>query len=218
MITKKSNIYPLLLTTFFLCGMLLANNNVRAQEVEFSEEIIEAEDTSIRFQEKYNYLIRADKEEKGLVRITLLRVPGFPVPGFGYEHKLRPAISVFADAGARWGIQTDTIGGFSISSTGIRGVEIEGGVRYYYNIVKRIKKGKSANNFSANYLAYHTFLTSNTEDNDININIYPAVVYGIQRRLGDYGFFDFNVGLKTNFNNSFSIDGIFASFKLGIGL
>ena len=77
--------------------------------------------------------------------------------------------------------------------------------RYYYNLPRRIRKGKSANNFSANYLSlalggsagrhstdtpFHQYETEN-----VPLRLDGAILYGLQRRLGRYGFVDFNFGI-----------------------
>ncbi len=79
--------------------------------------------------------------------------------------------------------------------------------RYYYNVDKRIQKGKSIKNNSANYLAMHfsylpDFLIS-TKYASTNIersfNIIPT--YGLRRNISGGLNFDFEIGLGYQVNN-----------------
>lgn len=79
--------------------------------------------------------------------------------------------------------------------------------RYYYNVDKRIQKGKSIKNNSASYLAMHfsylpDFLTS-TKYASTNIeksfNIIPT--YGLRRNISGGLNFDFEIGLGYQVNN-----------------
>lgn len=79
--------------------------------------------------------------------------------------------------------------------------------RYYYNLNKRIRRGKSASNFSANYLGVglgaglgkQSYLSPfyNYYDSGPQrfVRATAMLQYGLQRRLGPYGFVDFNCGL-----------------------
>jgi hypothetical protein len=76
--------------------------------------------------------------------------------------------------------------------------------RYYYNLNRRIRKGKSASNFSANYLSLALGSSLGRQAQETPFFGYDyggplarvdaAVLYGLQRRLGRYGFVDFNFG------------------------
>jgi len=63
--------------------------------------------------------------------------------------------------------------------------------RYYYNLKKRIRKGKTGNNLFANYfgakIAYHT----NTRD---NLPYGYGIMWGLQRRLFNTVFIDYSLG------------------------
>ncbi|RAK63911.1 hypothetical protein [Hymenobacter edaphi] len=77
--------------------------------------------------------------------------------------------------------------------------------RYYYNLNQRIRKGKSASNFSANYLGLGLGAGLGRFSNlSPFYNYYESgqvaratamLQYGLQRRLGPYGFVDFNLGI-----------------------
>jgi hypothetical protein len=80
--------------------------------------------------------------------------------------------------------------------------------RYYYNREQRIRKGRNVGNFSANYLSlalgtglgretHETpfFLYLNNRRQFITADV--ALLYGLQRRLGRYGFLDVNTGVAA---------------------
>jgi hypothetical protein len=106
--------------------------------------------------------------------------------GIGFEQKIKPAFSVLAD------LQHTLEKGWPLKDNPKYSLNI--GARYYYNINARIRKGKSANNFSANYLGIYqqNMLLKENEDYHYQSNL--NFLYGIQRRLGKYGFVDFGVG------------------------
>lgn len=92
-----------------------------------------------------------------------------------------------------------------------------GGVRYYFNMNKRILKGKSANNFSANYLSVRANYKRRPPDSDNQLSL--DLLFGIQRRLWKYGYVDFDIGLENIIapfdTNTAGVD-FTASIQLGI--
>ncbi|MDO7847883.1 hypothetical protein Q5H92_16075 [Hymenobacter sp. M29] len=72
--------------------------------------------------------------------------------------------------------------------------------RYYYNLNRRIRKGKSASNFSANYLSLALGSSVGRQAQETPffgydyggrvVRLDAALVYGLQRRLGRYGSID----------------------------
>ena len=88
--------------------------------------------------------------------------------------------------------------------------------RWYYDLAKRIKEGKSENNFSANYLgfrftqAFNPALHRNSGelthsngkyDSDYQLEQLKhsiSISYGLQRRFLKHGFVDFGVQLSRN--------------------
>lgn len=112
------------------------------------------------------------------------------------------------------------------------------GVRYYYEMADRIRKGLSANNLSGNYVMaqvsesfrefnagkYYNQLTQEKFNYRYSNNLLGDpqprvfVAYGIQRRLGGRGYFDINAGPEILFTGGF---GTRDSFQLnaivGIG-
>lgn len=148
-----------------------------------------------------------------------------------YEHKLRPNWSVLAEI-------SPALLRYRNAEQGPlqTGLEVESQVagRCYYNLNRRIRKGKSASNFSANYIslalgssvgrhAYGTPFTSNGAQ-DQRFRVSAALLYGLQRRLGRYGFVDVMAGLPLPLlptagplfpNNSLHL---LLDFRLGMAL
>ncbi len=113
--------------------------------------------------------------DKDSVKTNVLRL--------AYERKIRPNWS--------W-IVSPTL---QADRDRVRDVGISGGLRFYYNQQNRILKGKSANNFSANYLG--AYLNGRTRPGENQQQLSIDLVYGIQRRLGRWAFVDFDLGLSN---------------------
>ena len=104
----------------------------------------------------------------------------------GYEYKLMPSISL--------GINLKSNGSWSQSSvfSGSLAANIQG--RWYFDMNRRIREGKSANNFSGNYLAIvgEKYWQS-------YYNVYPQIrtglEFGLQRRFFNNGAIDFAAGV-----------------------
>ncbi|MDN5201463.1 hypothetical protein QQ008_08825 [Fulvivirgaceae bacterium BMA10] len=179
--------------------VLVVHSTATAQNekvtIESSEETME-EGRFSKLLGTYNDIVRIQEEKLTLFKIDLISPIGFIITEerrevsennldiqstfrFAYEKKYRPAWS--------W-----------LVATKLRLDELDivlsGGVRYYYNINRRILKGKSANNFSANYLSLQPDFRI-TEHYESFSPLTLKMLYGIQRRLGKRGYFDVNVGL-----------------------
>lgn len=183
-----------------------------------------------RFVKAYQKFIRAQVEEKTLIKIGAL--PQFGYAGYvgpaygvstqlGVEHKLIPAISVLV------ALHTDYqhLGSLS-EEVRLRGV-LAG--RWYYAQNRRIRAGLSANNFSHQYLTIQTSrsllsrarLLATGESYALKASDYVSIGYGVQRRLGRFGYVDWNVGPgyvvdnRTNYTSRFTLN---VSFSIGLGL
>lgn len=77
--------------------------------------------------------------------------------------------------------------------------------RYYYNLGRRLRLGKSTGTFAGNYFsvalgggfgrrAHETAFLFYTKSGPF-ARFDAALLYGLQRRLGRHGFIDFNVGI-----------------------
>ena len=105
--------------------------------------------------------------------------------------------------------------------------------RYYYNLKKRIRKGKSANNLSGNYVALagsQSLYFFNSVDNPVrsykglsgwNNTRAAFITWGMQRRIFSKGFFDFQIGAFYGERSTVHSQPIFepySRFKLGFAL
>jgi hypothetical protein len=118
-----------------------------------------------------------------------------------YERKLQAPWSVFAEISPYW-LSYAPVGTASEDRGLCARAQVAG--RYYYNLARRLRLGKSAGNFAGNYLsvalgggfgrqAHETaFLFYNRSGPFARFD--GAILYGLQRRLGHYGFFDFSAG------------------------
>lgn len=94
--------------------------------------------------------------------------------------------------------------------------------RWYYNMSRRIREGRSANNFSGNYFGIE-FAQTTRIGVSADFEYRTATVrYGIQRRLFRYGYFDMSYGLgmratpQTAYHQGSTQ--LFGDARLGIGL
>ena len=78
--------------------------------------------------------------------------------------------------------------------------------RYYYNLERRLRQGHRTAGFSANYFALALGLGVGAGPSETPFHLLQngrgpatdaALLYGLQRRLGRYGFADVNVGLSA---------------------
>ena len=167
-------------------------------KTENTEEIADTSGTT--FADKYNYLIRAREVRTKLVKINLIPLFEGGI-GVSYERKFKPALS--------W-----LVGGKIAAGDGGR-FTLNGAARYYHNINRRIFKGKSVNNFSANYFALGTI---NEFPLNPDTDFYSGMFlhYGIQRRLWKHCYFDLSAGEEWDLS-SVNID-FFFSVKVELGI
>ena len=148
----------------------------------------------------YNRIIRVHEEKLRLFKVDLIGPTLYLVSNWdekdaaqnklvniAYEQKINPNWS--------WLVESS----FTADRSDFKEIHGVGGARYYYNMKRRILKGKSANNFSGNYLSAVLTYGYRFQDDDDQATI--NILYGIQRRLGRYGFIDFNVGLESAFTS-----------------
>jgi hypothetical protein len=232
-----------ILKIFLMILLLLTQLDVMGQndsiKVEYTEENTDKSD--YKFKERYKYLQRRMIEEKSLFKISLLDF-NLNINDQGqylthhsrgnvlaYERKLCASFSFLYQ-----NLNYFTISPFLFAGTPRAHILNSSsiGARYYYDQRKKIRQGKSANNFSGNYLSLYF-------DNIIQIRVNylktdvdqpiskPAVnlLYGIQRRLGQFGYFDVNAGLRydeINYNSALKPVrktplAFYTSFSIGLG-
>lgn len=103
----------------------------------------------------------------------------------GYEVKFLPAFSIALSGHIPY---YDRQTKFSES---FQNTVLDAQLRWFMNMGQRIRKGKSANNFSGNYLAIFYNMPS-TSDDDPRIGL----KLGFQRRFLNFGFIDFAIALQ----------------------
>ncbi len=103
----------------------------------------------------------------------------------GYEFKFLPAFSIALSGHIPYyDLQTPFRESF-------QNTVMDAQLRWFMNMGRRIRKGKSANNFSGNYLAIFYNMPS-TSDDDPRIGL----KLGFQRRFLNFGFMDFAIALE----------------------
>ena len=179
-----------------ILGLYFTFSTVFAQEVESSEEQLDSANFSALLK-AYNSVIQVHEEELTLIKVDLLGPLLYSMSnneegvdsvqsnflGLAIERKFKPDWS--------WIVSTTLKG----DKKDVRKMTFAGGVRHYYNINRRILSGKSANNFSSNYVSatLSTAIRPAIDEHQISINL----LYGIQRRIGRFGFVDWNIGFQN---------------------
>ncbi|GAB2763570.1 hypothetical protein GCM10027275_00740 [Rhabdobacter roseus] len=174
----------------FLLISTLAFGALRAQDstgIQYRQELDSL--PKQRFLDRYENVFMTKVPTRHMLKVGVasdyLNFVGQNFLKLGYEYKLSPSFSVGADAflSASWG------GHIGLRRT----TTIQPQVRWYYDMKKRIQEGKSANNFSGNYLGvfyqyihYHNVLQDHQR---------LGIEYGIQRRFLNRGVVDFAIGV-----------------------
>lgn len=197
----------------YLQAILLALLTVTAQaqtdsvRTEYVEETARndtsAQRSGSRFLKVYRQFIRAQVEETTLLKIGAIPEWGFNKNDRGYvgftsevgvEQKLIPAFSVLAAVRTHYR-NFGTYGRDVTTNARVAG-------RWYYGINRRIREGKSANNFSNQYVMWQTNLPlyagqSKLSDPTTALTGYAwtGLALGAQRRLGRLGYTDVNFGM-----------------------
>ncbi|TLV01529.1 hypothetical protein [Dyadobacter luticola] len=104
----------------------------------------------------------------------------------GYEFKVTPAFSL----GANFNITNKTPGNPQSLNTYAANVQ----ARWYFDMNKRIRAGKNANNFSGNFLAF-SWNNSVRQATEVLSLRSVGLLFGVQRRLFNDGRIEFTVGL-----------------------
>ena len=211
-------IYP------FTCCLLLSFNTFyiiaqnKNEKMEYAEQTTDT--TESKLERRYNYLIRSHVEEKLLLKIGLdnlnyTKIDGlYDKIGFLYkislEKKINPSWSFEIESGLRWSyLYTPSV---KVSFLTIDYLKL--GTRYYYNLQHKIAKGKSANNFSSDYITLHANMGNVFVPRGNGTGIFAG--YGIQRRIGRKGYIDVSFGpLYDYLHNDFYL-GHF-NYSIGFG-
>jgi hypothetical protein len=134
-------------------------------------------------------------------------------PELAFEKKLgRSPFSINTGIEARLGysISSNSYTNFSYSVSAL----LEG--RWYYNLKRRMRKGKTGNGLSANYIAFGGLIGYGESYSIENFDKVLYFVTGWQRLFGEHLYYDINLGLSyfmyRNKNNY-----IDPTFKIGVG-
>ena len=181
---------------FVLLGFITGLCGVQAQEVSVANTTEQLDTASLsKLGQRYEALIMAEREELTLIKLDLLGPFFFGLSNMDttkhnvirltYEQKFKPEWSWLAALEAQ------------ATRQGFTEWRYRGGLRYYFNMDKRILKGKSANNFSANYVSPRLNYKHRPEGADSQVSL--DLLFGIQRRLWKYGYLDFDIGFENIF-------------------
>ncbi|GAB3924568.1 hypothetical protein [Larkinella terrae] len=207
----------------FLSAYNLCAQSADDPKVTYSQE--ECQLTTSEFQRFICYVTRANVEEKTLLKIGVR--PNSFVPfsndnrnsqlGLNLEimaeHKVHPSFSILA--GVDYNVLYTRLKAYGTPDWDFsQQISAKIGTRYYYGMARRIREGKSANNFSGNYIGlqasrpvsnyykgrHFDFQTSKFINTKHVSRLFeldqPALdlLWGFQRRLGRLGYVDINAG------------------------
>ena len=105
----------------------------------------------------------------------------------GYEYKIAQAFSV--------GLNATLDGSFYFNPSFVGTVSLNAYGRWYYDMKRRIKEGRSANNFSGNFIAAVAEKRWRYVPNSLPI-LRTGLEFGVQRRFLNFGRLEFAVGLS----------------------
>ena len=192
-----------------------------------------------RFIDQYDYVFMTKEPTKWMLRFY---TTGFQNPSnysfisgrnrtlipyeVAFERKITPSFSIAVGGAPHLSVAYAPLplnsGGFYVRDGGVTSVRGFAELKWYYNLAKRIRENKSANNFSGNYLSIraeksfadhkkslfngYTLIGENGKYlTEYTYEYYQqkiGLAYGIQRRFFRNGFIDFSVNLDriTNIN------------------
>jgi hypothetical protein len=216
-----NNIVKSFLVILSIFSMSIA---LKAQEdsVSVEESIESITQSDFKKKRDYKYLDPRFKEEKTLIKLgtsplDLISDPSAIEIGelsmkLSWEQKLNPSLSFQIDACFYRVADLDFVNGLNSNI----------GIRYYYNMRRRIKEKRGANNFHGNYfslmlediLRYTEDVYTPYSQLYSRWGVKPGInlAWGIQRRFGKRGFID--VGPYV----SFTRDKFGSGINLNIGL
>ncbi|MEL7533322.1 MAG: hypothetical protein AAFN10_18560 [Bacteroidota bacterium] len=126
-----------------------------------------------------------------------------------YEHKVKPAWSINTEVSSPYLIGKDGTQSLLPFASGIVGVGV--GPRYYPMFARLHALGERQNHLSADYISLliGTRLkqtagggtATDRRPNWYTDNVAFSLLYGIQRRIYNYLYIDFNIGLKTAYGD-----------------
>jgi len=226
-----------IISTLLIIGFSLTffSQEIIAQEdsVTIESSIELKKESDFKQKRKYKYLDNNYREEKTLIKLgTLPMYLFFDVSDLktfwansnitlSLEKKISPSFSIIFDNGFYHDLTSQYYYGEPYYFNNL-------GLRYYYSMNKRIKQNRSRNNFHANYFSFKLEeltkygLTEKKDDsglyntvtlNDWVFEPYINLSWGMQRRIGRFGFVDVGPYFKFK-RNSYEFG---LNLQLGLG-
>lgn len=180
-----------LLSLMLYCQSLFAQDSTHFSYAEVADTLVKQ-----RFIDRYENVFMTKVPTRHMLKIGAEFFPlGYAYPGsgrqnimfnLGYEFKLFPSVSIGMNFKAN-GAYSSSLGWEGVLAANLQG-------RWYFDMNSRITKGKSANNFSGNYLA-----AAGEKYWQSYYNAYPntktGIEFGMQRRFFNNGAIDFAAGI-----------------------
>lgn len=214
---------------FAVLAYRVSAQQIDSTQLVYSQEIdsLPAKPESRLARAVYRRFVRAQIEEKTLIKAGILPTSagfgtdGYSVWGFksevAIERKLTPAFSVLFAGRTQYRRVSTSQNGSAIFNGVLAG-------RWYYNMPNRIRKGKSANNFSDQYITLELDqLIWPQIPSSAPIIVYPRsgplvrAAFGAQRRLGRFIYLDASIG-ATYLQHRPTPFGPSLTFMAGLGL
>ncbi len=196
-----------------------------------SDTILVSEEQVNRSDEKYDRVYKLfiedrDREIKHLWKLNLLQLTLIQ-PNVGFEQRIGQKFSsetyILIGFPNHW--QSGYLGGYAYQYFNLL---VTQQLRFYYNYSRRENLGKITNGFSGNYFAcelhsgYGRYIDNSIFDTSFGISENQfgygfGFYYGLQRRIGNIGYFDCFAGLKiiTSLSGFYS-DGYYGIPHIGI--
>ena len=146
-------------------------------------------------QDRYAELFGAMQPMRWTLKWNLVNNSRFDLLNIGGEFKLNPSWSLNLNYDGKLGLQTyNTLIG-DISNTVFSEHVLRVEPRYYFDMARQIKAGKSANNLSGNYVSAEGSLSYTQNDNEVfNSGRSLGLRFGMQRRFLRRLYFDLSAG------------------------
>lgn len=153
-----------------------------------------AADSVEKYDRVYKLFIEdRDAEIKHLWKINLIQF-ALLEPNIGFEQRIGKNFSSATSLkiGIAWIDFYDKARQESSGLISTVGISLQQEFRYYYNLNRRALLGKRVNGFSGNYFSLHLLVAirNSTVSNDLRGGAGTALIYGLQRRIGNIGYIE----------------------------